>query len=118
MTDPTTGQDREISGLRPLSWEVHLTHDLPQYKINWGFDVYGGWRETYYRVDQITDRKLKTYVELYAEWKPKPDLSIRTELSNLTERGFRNTRNVYAGPRDTAALTFVDDRDIQFGRML
>lgn len=118
VTDPTTGQDREISGLRPLSWEVHLTHDLPQYRINWGFDVYGGWRETYYRVDQITDRKLKTYVELYAEWKPKPDLSIRTELSNLTERGFRNTRNVYAGPRDTAALKFVDDRDIQFGRML
>ena len=118
VTDPTTGRGREISGLRPLSWEVHLTHDLPQYKINWGVDLFGGWRQTYYRVDQITDRKLKPYVEIFAEWKPRPDLSIRTELSNVTERGFRNTRNVYAGPRDVAALKFVDDRDIQFGRML
>lgn len=118
VTDPTTGSRREISGLRPLSWEAHLTHDLPQLKLNWGVDVFGAWRRTFYRFDQITDRKLKTYVQVYAEWKPRPDLSIRTELANVTERGFRNTRNVYDGARDTAGLLYTDDRDIQFGRAL
>lgn len=118
VTDPTTGGKREISGLRPLSWEVHLAHDLPQWKLNWGVDAFGAWRQTYYRVDQITDRKLKTYVELFAEYRPQPDLSLRVELSNLTERGFRNTRRVWNGPRNTGALQFIDDRDIQFGRMV
>jgi outer membrane receptor protein involved in Fe transport len=118
VSDPTTGRKREISGLRPLSWEAHLTHDLPKWKFNWGVDAYGAWRETYYRVDQITDVKLKTFVVLFAEWKPEPDLSIRTELSNLTERGLRRTRREFTGPRDASGLDFVDDRDIQFGRIL
>jgi outer membrane receptor protein involved in Fe transport len=118
VTDPTTGQKREISGLRPLSWEAFFTHDLPQWRANWGVEVFGGWRETYYRVDQITDRKLKTYVELFAEYRPQPDLSVRLELTNLTERGFRNTRRGYDGPRSTSPLKFIDDRDIQVGRMV
>lgn len=117
VADPTTGEAREISRLRPLSWEAHLTHDLPQYRLNWGVDVFGGWRETSYRFNEIQDRKLKTWVSVYAEWKPEPDISIRAELANLSERGFRNTRTVYAGPRDVAALQHVDDRDIQFGRL-
>lgn len=118
VTNPTTGRAREISGLRPLSWEVHFTHDLPQWRMNWGVDVYGASRETFYRVDQITDEKVKSYVELFVEYRPKPDLSVRAELANLTERGLRNTRRSFAGPRNTGALTFVDDRDVQVGRMI
>lgn len=118
VSDPTTGRSREISGLRPLSWEARFTHDLPQLKLNWGTEIFGAWRQTSYRFDQITDRKLKTFVRLFAEWKPQADLSIRAEVVNATERGFRNTRNVYAGPRDTADLLYTDDRDIQFGRMV
>ena len=86
--------------------------------MNWGLDVFGAWRGTDYRVDQITDRKLKTYAELFVEYRPQPDLSVRVELSNLTARGFRNTRRGYDGPRSTAPLEFIDDRDIQFGRMV
>ena len=118
VTDPTTGQKREISGLRPVSWEAHLTHDLPQWRINWGLDAFGGWRETYYRFDQITDVKLKTFVIAFVEWKPEPDLSIRGEVGNLMERGLRRTRREFAGPRDAAGLDFTDDRDLQFGRVL
>ena len=118
VTDPTTGRTREISGLRPLSWEAHFTHDLPQWRMNWGLDVYGASRESFYRVDQITDEKVKSYVELFVEYRPKPDLSVRAELSNLTERGLRNTRRSFAGPRSTGALSFIDDRDVQFGRMV
>ena len=29
----------------------------------------------------------------------------------------RRTRTVYAGPRDSADIAYVDDRDIDFGRM-
>ena len=118
VTDPTTGEGREVSILRPVSWEAHFTHDLPQWRINWGVDAFGGWRETSYRFNQITDVKLKPFVIAFVEWKPQPDLSIRTELSNLTERGLRITRRQFAGPRDMSGLSFVDDRDLQFGRIL
>ena len=118
VSDPTTGRGREISGLRPLSWEARFTHDLPQWRVNWGADIFGASRQTDYGFNQITDRKLKTIVKLFAEWKPQPDLSIKAELINVTERGLRNTRNVYAGPRDIAGLLYTDDRDIQFGRMI
>ncbi|MDO8380803.1 TonB-dependent siderophore receptor [Phenylobacterium sp.] len=117
VTDPTTGTKREISGLRPLEWETHFTQDMPQWRGNWGLDVYGAWRQTYYRFDEISTDKLKTWVTLFGEWKPRPDLLVRVEIQNLTERGFRHTRQIYAGPRNTSPLAFIDDRDIQIGRM-
>ena len=117
VTDPTTGEKREISGLRPLEWEAHFTHDLPAHRLTWGVDVYGAWRETYYRFDEISTDKLKAFVVPFAEWKPRSDIVIRAELQNATNRGFRHTRTVYDGPRNTSQIAFVDDRDIQFGRM-
>jgi len=117
VTDPTTKAKREISGLRPLEWQANFSWDLPQYKLNWGIEVNGAWRQAYYRLDEIEIRKLKTYVQPYIEWKPKPDLSVRGEWSNATERGFRNTRYVYTGPRNKNGLAYVDDRDLQFGQM-
>ena len=117
VTDPTTHAKREISGLRPQEWEAHFSWDLPQYKLNWGVDYNGAWRRTYYRLDEIEISKLKTYVQPFIEWKPLPDLSVRGEWSNATERGFRNTRYIYNGPRDRNGLAYVEDRDIQFGQM-
>lgn len=118
VTDPTTGEKREISRLRPLEWEAHFTHDLPRLRMNWGADVFGAWRQTSYKYNAIYTDKLKTFVILFAEWKPKPDLTVRAELNNATERGFRHTATAYAGPRNTAPVKYVDDSDIQFGRGL
>lgn len=115
VTDPTTGGKREISDLRPVEWEVHFTHDLPAHRLTWGVDVWGGWRETFYRFDEVSTDKLKSFVTVFAEWKPRPDIVVRGEIQNAASRGFRHTRSVYEGPRSTSALAFVDDRDIQIG---
>ena len=118
VTDPTTHTKREITRLRPQEWEAHFTWDLPQYRLNWGIDAFGSWRQTTFRSDQIEIKKLKTFVIPFLEWKPQSDLSLRMELPNFTERGLRTTRYVYSGPRDKNSLSYVDDRDIQFGRMI
>ena len=118
VTDPTTRGQREISSLKPLSWEAHITHDLPRWRTNWGVDVYGAWRETDYRFDEVSITTVKTFIIGFIEWKPRSDLSIRTEITNFGERGVRNTRYVYDGPRGAAPLLHTDDRDIQFGRMI
>jgi hypothetical protein len=57
-------------------------------------------------------------VALFAEYKPRSDLVVRVELDNATERGFRHTLVDYAGPRNVKPETNLDDRDIQFGRMI
>jgi len=117
VTDPTTRSDREISKLRPLEWEATFSQDVPRWKATWGVDVYGGWRETSYKFDEISTTKLKTFVRPFAEVRLRPDLLLRVELPNVTERGIRRMRTVYAGPRDTSPVAYVDDRDLQFGRM-
>lgn len=117
VTDPTTGAKRAISGLRPLDWEAHFTHELPRWKANWGLDVYGAWRETHYRFDEVDTVKLKTWVELFAELHPRPDINVRLALANLGERGLRRTRYRYPGGRDVTAAPEIHDRDLQFGRL-
>jgi outer membrane receptor protein involved in Fe transport len=116
VTDPATFQKREISKLRPLEWEGHFTHDLPQWRVNWGVDAFSGWRESYYRADNIEIRKLKTWVAPFIEWKPRPDLALHLEIDNATARGFRDTQYIYAGPRGAAPLVHTDDRNTQFGQ--
>ena len=118
VTDPTTGQQRPISGLHGIDAEAHFNQGLPRLKSTWGFDVYREWRETYFRFDEIDDNKLKTYITLFYEYKPTPSLSFRTEIDDAGARGFKLTRYVYAGPRNTSPLAFTDVRDLHNGRTL
>ena len=118
VTDPTTGLTREISGLHPTDAELHFTQGLPRLKASWGFDLFDQWRETYYRFNEIDTDQLKTYVSLYAEYKPNPNLSLRFELENAGGRGFNHLRQVYLGPRNVAGVDYNDVRDLHTGRGL
>ncbi|HEY5105559.1 MAG TPA: TonB-dependent receptor plug domain-containing protein [Caulobacteraceae bacterium] len=118
VRDPTTGEFRPISGLRHIDAEAHFIQGLPRWKSTWGVDVYHEWREVYYRFDEIDNNRLKTYVTLFAEYKPHPDLSFRVELDNATARGFKLEREVYNGPRNISGLDYTDVRDLEFGRLL
>lgn len=118
VTDPTTGERRAISGLRPLEWEAHFTHDLPQWKLTWGVDAYGAWRETYYRSSVEELVKLRTFVVGFVEYRPRPNLQIRAEAQNATARNLRVTRYLYGGLRGASPLERVDDRDLEFGPIL
>ncbi|MCR5877465.1 TonB-dependent siderophore receptor [Phenylobacterium sp. J367] len=118
VTDPTTGETREISDLRPLEWSANFTHDIPRWRFSYGVDVYSGWRERDYRFDSVNTVKLEdAYIRPFAEWRIQPSLSLRMEAPNLISRGIRITREQYAGPRDTAPLAYTDDRDLTFGQM-
>jgi outer membrane receptor protein involved in Fe transport len=118
VTDPVTGASREISALHPIDWELHFSQDLPRWRLTWGIDVLGRTRETYYRVTEIETREVKTFVTVVAEYKPRPDVILHVELQNATSRGALRIRRVYAGPRNTGALSYVDIRDLQPGPML
>src|SRR5690606_33418765 len=86
VTDPTTGETRRISGQAPFEGELRFSQDLPARNLQWGVDTFLGFRETYWRFDQVDTVELETWITAYAEWKPRPDLSLRVEAHNLTGR--------------------------------
>jgi outer membrane receptor protein involved in Fe transport len=112
VIDPTTGETREISGEHPVDWEVRYTQGLPQWRMTWGFDVYGALREPFYRFNEVTQIKLRSFVVPWVEWKPRRDISIRMDVQNITSRNFNRTREVYDGPRDTVPLLFLEHQEL------
>lgn len=116
VDDPVLGGTREISGLRPVEWEAHFTHDLPGLQANWGVDATGGYRESYYRLSEIETRKAGIWVVVFAEYKPRRDIILRVEVQNLGARNVQRIREVYIGPRSDDRLAYTDVRDLEYGR--
>jgi hypothetical protein len=115
VTDPTTHRPRPISGEHPTDWEAHFSQPIGN--VLYGIDVYGGWQQRYYRFNQIEIDKLGTNVTPFLEWKPRPDLSWRIELDNVTARGFKHTYESFSGPRNIDPLASVDQRSVHPGRL-
>jgi outer membrane cobalamin receptor len=118
VTDPTTGATRRKSGQRPVDWELAFSQDLPGQGVKWGVEAYGGWRRTYYRYSEAETRKLRTYVISYLDYKPRPDITLRVEVDNLTARNFERIRDAHSGARHQTPLAYTDTQDLEFGRIL
>lgn len=117
VTDPTTLASRSISGLRPVDWSATYTQDIPSWKVTYGADAFGGWRERDYAFNRITTTKLRTFVRLFAEYRPRPDINIRVEVPNATARGLKRTVLFYPGPRNLGGAPSLDDREYSPGQM-
>ncbi|MFZ5721147.1 MAG: TonB-dependent receptor plug domain-containing protein [Pseudomonadota bacterium] len=116
VEDPTTGERRQISGLRHMEWEAHFTQDLPLRNLTWGVSGYGGWQVYYYRFNAVDEQKLDPFVMVFGEWRPKPDISVRAEVGNLTNRGYRRITLTHPGPRDAGLVPTLTERETYFGR--
>ena len=118
VTDPTTHLKRAISYTHPNDWNVSFSQDLPRQRLNLGADVYGGFSRTSYTFDLIETFKLRTYVKPYAEWKPKPGLSLRLEvpLATAPRTRLRDNFKVYPGPRGASGAPDIQDRVFPFPR--
>ena len=130
VVDPLTGRTREISVPRftqdtrelsllgPVGWDAHFTQDLPRWRAVWGLDVIGGVRESAYRLSEIETRKISTQILVFAEYKPRPDLTLRLEAQSINQRNARRIREVYAGPRNLAVIDYTDVRNLEWGGSL
>jgi len=116
VTDPTTHAPRGISGQRPTEWELHFSQ--PVGRVIYGVDVFGSWQQRNYRFNAVQIDKLGANVTPFWEWKPKPDLSLRIELDNVTARGFKHVFENFSGPRGVAPLALVEERTVHPGRII
>jgi len=116
VIDPTTGQVRAFSGMHRLDQSASFSQGLPKRKALWGIDVNGAWKENYYRFDEIDETRLGTFIDIYAEYKPNPDTTLRAQFNNPTSRGIKIVNAIYNGPRNTTALAYTDTRRLAFGQ--
>ena len=106
VTDPTTGEERPISGVRATQANVGIEQDITSWKLQWGVSWLPYLHQPNYSPDQVSAWRGTDYVEMFAEYKPTPTLSIRAQL-NLWD-DFTQRRTVFAD-RQTRAVAFVED---------
>jgi len=109
VTDPTTGEERPISGVRATQANVGVQQDIASWKLQWGVNWLPYLGQPSYDPDQTFKWRGSDYLELFAEYKPTPTLSIRAQL-NLWD-DFTQQRIVYAD-RQTRAIAFIEDSEI------
>jgi outer membrane receptor protein involved in Fe transport len=109
VTDPTTGKDRPISGVRPTQANIGVQQDIARWKTQWGINWLPLLGQGTYDPDQTNSWRGAGYVESFVEYKPTPTLSVRAQL-NLWD-DFTIHREVYAN-RKLHTIAYTEDRDI------
>lgn len=114
VTDPLTHQTRRISGQRPYTLQWTFDQDLPALKSTWGVVHYTGWREHYFRLNDVKDRHIgNQFVILYWEYKPDANWLVRVEGDNLIPFKFWQHQTFWNGPRNAAPVAYDYDLTIQ-----
>lgn len=109
VTDPTTGETRPISDVRPTQATITIAQDIKSWNLQWG----GAWLPLLglasYDPDQRFSWRGKDYFELWAEYKPTPTLSLRAQINVWND--FDQERIVY-GDRLTRPIAYIETRQI------
>lgn len=109
VTDPTTGDERRISGVRASQAVVSVSQDITSWKTNWSIAWLPRLGQGSYDPDQTFIWRGSDYFELAAEYKPTATLSIRAQLNVWDD--FTTRRTVYAN-RTTRPVAYVEERFI------
>jgi hypothetical protein len=119
VTDPTTRLVRPQTQVHPLEAEAHFTQDVPSWSASWGLDFFYGWKETYYRFDEVDFLHYGPRLTAFIEYKPSDKLSVRAEAGDLFSGGFVRTFALYTTDRVQTPVPYeFDYRRMQFGPIL
>ncbi|MCC5995918.1 MAG: hypothetical protein JJU18_06060 [Oceanicaulis sp.] len=109
VTDPTTGQTRQISRVRPLTGSVRFENDVPDWNLSWGVNYWPFYRDTTFNPDQKSWFEVHNYVTLFAEYTFNNGLAAYLAVTVWDD--FRVDREVYAD-RATQAIAFREEQRI------
>jgi hypothetical protein len=114
VTDPTTGERRMIwfNAPWPLYGELHFVYDLPQRKLNLGFDAFYNGPFTLYRPAGTEHAGVNARLNAFVEYRYRPNLTIRLEGMNVTGARITQTIAYYAGARHVSPLLYEDERTL------
>lgn len=111
VTDPLTGEARRFQGNQAFGCGVNFNQDLQGGRWSYGFDhgcnIDKG---RLFRVREVRALYQEPFITLYAQWKPSPDLTIKLDYANISDRQLGYDRDIYAGPRDVSPVAFREVR--------
>jgi hypothetical protein len=110
VTDPTTGETRAISGLRPSQPVFTIAQDINSWKLQWGGAYIATLHQFSYDPDQTSGFRGADYFELWAEYKPTATLSIRAQINVWDD--FEMQRTVFADRTAARPVAFYENRYI------
>jgi hypothetical protein len=118
VTDPTTGEKRQISNEQPFSGTLTLTQDIPKLRSTWRIDVTSANRFDIFRIDEVQRFRVGATVNVSWEYKPRANLSAMVQLQNVTNSRSERERQIFTGLRSDGSVAFIDTRDVKFGPAL
>jgi hypothetical protein len=111
VVDPVTGETRRFQGNQAFGCGVNFNQDLMGGRWSYGFDhgcnIDKG---RLFRVREVRALYQEPFITLYAQWKPSPDLTIKIDYANISDRQLGYDRDIYAGPRDVSPVAFREVR--------
>jgi hypothetical protein len=118
VTDPTTGEKRQISNEQPFSGTLTFTQDIPNLRSTWRVDATSANRFDIFRIDEIQRFRVGTSVNVSWEYKPKPDLSLLVQAQDITDNNSKRERLIFTGLRSDGSVAFIDIRNVKSGPAL
>jgi hypothetical protein len=119
VLDPVTGEERRLQGQQPFGCGIAFNQDLEGGKWSYGFDHGCNTdRNPNYRVREVRTFVSEPFMNIYGQWKPRTDLTVRLDIGNATNRAIGYDRDIYSGPRDVAPLAFTEYRRTRMSRWL
>lgn len=110
VTDPTTGETRAISGVRPSQATFTIAQDITSWKLQWGGAYITRLSQVSYDPDQTSGFRGADYFELWAEYKPTATLSLRAQINIWDD--FEVERTVFAARTAARPVALVENRYI------
>ena len=110
VTDPTTGETRSISGIRPSQPVFTIAQDITSWKLQWGGAYIASLEQIRFDPDQTSGFRGSDYFEIWAEYKPTPTLSLRAQVNIWND--FEVERTVYADRTQARPIAYVENRYI------
>jgi len=128
VTDPVSGDDRELSGrsnvAKPLplddqnryAFAVNFRQDLEAARVAWGWELRKRGNRFAYRVNELVEYEDGLEVNVFVETTRFWGLKIRFDAQNLADFNQLRYRNIYAGERDLSPLDVIAVEDRTDGR--
>lgn len=116
LTDPLTGQRRQLANLVTRLVEVDLRHDIPGSDWAWGSGFEYAERQPYYRINEFGRQSEGPVFDFhFIEHKDVLGATVRFSVINLANARRRIYREVYDGRRDTGTIAFIEERSQLIG---
>ncbi len=127
VRDPATGLYRRIMGGQTVGGPSfafntmsEVTYDMPEQNLQLGVTVHDHLttHEFEYRIDEISTNYHAYKIGVFAEYKPSPVWTVRAFGKDIGQTAAFRNRDVYAGLRGSAPLSYIERRSLSNGTVV